>query len=222
MADEEKDFSQEESASIPKSVIYHRSCSQHHRNNLNCQDPPVLNIRITLFFFLMTASNVVQVFTNKQLFKKESFRYAQVTFATFHSTATSLTLWIASRPCVRIFQAKLAPTLSIVPLSTTICLNIILPNLSLQYSSITFYPSLSYTLRCGSEHYHLQDNHPTAGFFDTYSGLCGRWNGVLTLCLTPENPPKQRRYTGLYFPSAESYAVPFTLSGLRRITRSLK
>ena len=139
MADEEKDFSQEESASIPKSVIYHRSCSQHHRNNLNCQDPPVLNIRITLFFFLMTASNVVQVFTNKQLFKKESFRYAQVTFATFHSTATSLTLWIASRPCVRIFQAKLAPTLSIVPLSTTICLNIILPNLSLQYSSITFY-----------------------------------------------------------------------------------
>jgi hypothetical protein len=53
-------------------------------------------MRITLSFFLMTANNVVRAFTNEQLFKKESFPYAQVTFATFHFTATSIALWIAS------------------------------------------------------------------------------------------------------------------------------
>jgi hypothetical protein len=91
MAGEEKVFSQEESASIPKSVISRRSCSQHCRNR-NFQDPPALNMRITLSFFLMTANNAVQVFINKQLFKKELLSYAQVTFSTFHFTVTSLAL----------------------------------------------------------------------------------------------------------------------------------
>ncbi|OCL12721.1 putative solute carrier family 35 member E3 [Glonium stellatum] len=96
-------------------------------------------MRTLSFFCYAIANNATQVFTNKQLFKKESFRYAQVTFAAFHFAVTSLTLWIASRPFVAIFQAKIAPTISILPLSTAMCLNVILPNLSLQYSSVTFY-----------------------------------------------------------------------------------
>lgn len=81
----------------------------------------------------------VQVFTNKEIFKDESLRRNQSTFAAFHFTVTAGTLWYASRPQVGMFMAQRAPLVGMLPLGVAMCLNVILPNLSLAFSSVAFY-----------------------------------------------------------------------------------
>ena len=80
-----------------------------------------------------------QVFTNKQIFKDASLRRNQSTFAAFHFAVTAGTLWYASRPRVSMFVSQRAPLLGMLPLGVAMCLNVILPNLSLAYSSVAFY-----------------------------------------------------------------------------------
>ncbi|KAG9515048.1 TPT-domain-containing protein, partial [Aureobasidium melanogenum] len=79
------------------------------------------------------------VFINKSIFDDPSFRGAQVSFATFHFLVTFATLHTVSSARFGFFDRKRAALRDILPLAAAMCLNVILPNLSLAYSSITFY-----------------------------------------------------------------------------------
>lgn len=63
----------------------------------------------------------------------------QTSFAAFHFVCTSLTLLVISRPSFGFFVPKRCGIVEILPLAFAMCFNVILPNLSLAYSSITFY-----------------------------------------------------------------------------------
>ncbi len=80
-----------------------------------------------------------QVFTNKAIFGDPSFRLNQSTFAAFHFTVTGATLYAISRPSIRMFTPSRARFLDMMPLALAMCMNVILPNLSLAFSSVTFY-----------------------------------------------------------------------------------
>lgn len=62
-----------------------------------------------------------------------------MTFAAFHFFITWLTLHILSRPRFDLFQTRKASLREILPLAITMALNVILPNFSLAFSSVTFY-----------------------------------------------------------------------------------
>jgi solute carrier family 35, member E3 len=79
------------------------------------------------------------VFTNKAIFSDPSLKLAQLTFAAFHFFITWLTLFTLSRPSFAFFQPRRAAVKDILPLSVAMSLNVILPNLSLAFSSVTFY-----------------------------------------------------------------------------------
>ncbi|KAI5207475.1 TPT-domain-containing protein [Aureobasidium subglaciale] len=79
------------------------------------------------------------VFINKSIFDDPAFRSAQVSFATFHFLVTFVTLHTVSSSRFAFFERKRAALRDILPLAAAMCLNVILPNLSLAYSSITFY-----------------------------------------------------------------------------------
>lgn len=63
----------------------------------------------------------------------------QLTFAGFHFFITWLTLYTLSRPSLAMFVPRRTAIREIIPLSVAMSLNVILPNLSLAYSSVTFY-----------------------------------------------------------------------------------
>lgn len=63
----------------------------------------------------------------------------QTSFAAFHFACTSLTLYVISRPSLAFFVPNRCGFVEILPLSLAMCFNVILPNLSLAYSSVTFY-----------------------------------------------------------------------------------
>lgn len=102
-----------------------------------------------VLLFLPTACNTTtntgarpplpQVFTNKAIFSDPSLKLAQLTFAAFHFCITWLTLFILSRPRFGYFEPRRASFRAIFPLSIAMALNVILPNLSLAFSSVTFY-----------------------------------------------------------------------------------
>ncbi|KAK4041048.1 hypothetical protein C8A01DRAFT_34892 [Parachaetomium inaequale] len=78
------------------------------------------------------------VFTNKAIFSDPSLKLAQLTFACFHFLTTYLTLFLLSRPALAFFAPRRVPLLDILPLSLAMSLNVILPNLSLAFSSVTY------------------------------------------------------------------------------------
>lgn len=80
-----------------------------------------------------------KVFVNKAIFSDPSLKLAQLTFAAFHFTITWLTLYILSRPRFAFFVPRRASIRDILPLSIAMALNVILPNLSLAFSTVTFY-----------------------------------------------------------------------------------
>ncbi len=81
----------------------------------------------------------LQVFTNKAIFSDPSLKLAQLTFAAFHFSVTWLTLYVLSRPRFAFFVPRRVAVRDIVPLAVTMSLNVILPNLSLAFSTVTFY-----------------------------------------------------------------------------------
>ncbi|KAL8756028.1 MAG: hypothetical protein Q9184_004628 [Pyrenodesmia sp. 2 TL-2023] len=95
--------------------------------------------RLTIWMTLNTIATVAIVFTNKAIFDDPSFRQSQVAFATFHLFITALTLYILSLPRISLFVPTPMRLRPMLPLATTMCLNVIFQNLSLTYSSITFY-----------------------------------------------------------------------------------
>ncbi|CAZ82971.1 unnamed protein product [Tuber melanosporum] len=94
-------------------------------------------------FLIWTAVNTLAtigiVFTNKRIFDDPNFKNMQTSFAAFHFVCTSLTLFVISRPSFGFFVPKRCGIVEILPLAFAMCFNVILPNLSLAYSSITFY-----------------------------------------------------------------------------------
>ncbi|KAL7266887.1 hypothetical protein RUND412_010546 [Rhizina undulata] len=92
-----------------------------------------------IWTFINTLATIGIVFTNKAIFEDKSFRNMQTSFAAFHFACTSLTLYVISRPSIGMFVPKRSGVLEILPLSFAMCFNVILPNLSLAHSSITFY-----------------------------------------------------------------------------------
>ncbi|KAK0748562.1 hypothetical protein B0T21DRAFT_278840 [Apiosordaria backusii] len=86
-----------------------------------------------------TLATIGIVFTNKAIFTDPSLKLAQLSFACFHFFITYLTLFTISRPRFAFFVPRRASIRDILPLSIAMSLNVILPNLSLAFSSVTFY-----------------------------------------------------------------------------------
>ncbi|KAI6760433.1 hypothetical protein HG530_009293 [Fusarium avenaceum] len=80
-----------------------------------------------------------QVFTNKAIFDDDNLKFVQLSFAAFHFTVTWLALWVVSIEYFAFFTPKHVPVTQMFPLSIAMTLNIVFPNLSLAYSTITFY-----------------------------------------------------------------------------------
>ncbi|KAI0390023.1 TPT-domain-containing protein [Xylariaceae sp. FL0594] len=86
-----------------------------------------------------TLATIGIVFTNKAIFSDPSLKLAQLTFAAFHFFMTWLLLYTLSRPRFAYFVSRRTTIREVIPLSVAMSLNVVLPNLSLAYSSITFY-----------------------------------------------------------------------------------
>jgi solute carrier family 35 protein E3 len=79
------------------------------------------------------------VFTNKAIFDDDNLKFIQLSFAAFHFSTTWLVLWIISRERFAFFTPKHVSLTQMLPLSVVMTLNIIFPNLSLAFSTVTFY-----------------------------------------------------------------------------------
>lgn len=64
---------------------------------------------------------------------------SQLSFAAFHFFVTWLTLYTLSRPRFAMFVPRRVAVKEIIPLAIAMSLNVILPNLSLAFSTVTFY-----------------------------------------------------------------------------------
>ncbi|KAL7930522.1 triose-phosphate transporter family domain-containing protein [Trichoderma chlorosporum] len=87
----------------------------------------------------MTVNTLATVFTNKAIFAEPLWKKSQLTFASIHFLMTWFILFLLSRSPIGIFVPRRAPKLHLIPLAAAMCFNVILPNLSLAYSTVTFY-----------------------------------------------------------------------------------
>ncbi|KAK4089088.1 hypothetical protein PCL_01422 [Purpureocillium lilacinum] len=120
----------------------HDDCDEGRRVQSANESKPVSpskTIALLAWTVVNTLATIGIVFMNKAIFSNERLKLAQTSFATFHFLVTWLTLYTISRPRFALFNPKKVPLLEIVPLSIAMSLNVILPNLSLAYSSTTFY-----------------------------------------------------------------------------------
>ncbi|RQM06476.1 hypothetical protein DH86_00002330, partial [Scytalidium sp. 3C] len=102
--------------------------------------PQEQSIRTSFIWMLVnTLATIGIVFTNKAIFSDPSLKLAQLTFAAFHFFITWLTLFTLSRPRFGFFQPRRVAIKDIIPLAIAMALNVILPNLSLAFSTVTFY-----------------------------------------------------------------------------------
>lgn len=92
-----------------------------------------------IWMVVNTLATIGIVFTNKTIFSDTSLRLTQLTFAAFHFFITWLTLFTLSRPRFSMFAPKRGAIIEILPLAIAMALNVILPNLSLAFSTVTFY-----------------------------------------------------------------------------------
>ncbi|KAL9073497.1 MAG: hypothetical protein Q9161_002918 [Pseudevernia consocians] len=95
--------------------------------------------KLVLWMLANTLATIGIVFTNKSLFSPSLFKHAQLTFASYHFFMTAMLLYILSQPRIGFFEIKRAKILEMLPLAGAMCLNVILQNFSLAYSSIPFY-----------------------------------------------------------------------------------
>ncbi|KAK1826933.1 triose-phosphate transporter family-domain-containing protein [Podospora conica] len=103
--------------------------------------PPTQTSFTTAILWMVanTVATIGIVFTNKAIFSDPSLKFAQLSFAAFHFTITFLTLFTLSRGPIALFAPRRTSVREILPLSVAMALNVILPNLSLAFSTITFY-----------------------------------------------------------------------------------
>ncbi|KAE8444405.1 hypothetical protein EG329_000605 [Mollisiaceae sp. DMI_Dod_QoI] len=101
---------------------------------------PETSMRSAIIWMVVnTLATIGIVFTNKAIFSDPSLKLAQLTFAAFHFFITWLTLFTLSRPRFAMFTPRKVAIKEIFPLAIAMALNVILPNLSLAFSSVTFY-----------------------------------------------------------------------------------
>ncbi|KAH8594765.1 triose-phosphate transporter family-domain-containing protein [Bisporella sp. PMI_857] len=104
------------------------------------QPTPDTSTRTAIIWMVVnTLATIGIVFTNKAIFSDPSLKLAQLTFAAFHFFITWLTLFTLSRPRFAMFVPKRVAIKQIIPLAIAMSLNVILPNLSLAFSTVTFY-----------------------------------------------------------------------------------
>ncbi|RHZ64918.1 uncharacterized protein CDV56_106506 [Aspergillus thermomutatus] len=96
-------------------------------------------LRFMVWTAINVASTVAIVFTNKYILSDISFRNCQVAFAAYHFFITGATLWAISRPQCAVFIPKQVSVVQIIPLAAAMCIQVILQNLSLAYSSVMFH-----------------------------------------------------------------------------------
>ncbi|KAI1246818.1 hypothetical protein MGN70_010701 [Eutypa lata] len=101
--------------------------------------PKISMFSAVTWMVVNTLATIGIVFTNKAIFSFEPLKLVQLTFAAFHFFITWLTLYTLSRPSFALFVPRRTAIKEIIPLSVAMSLNVILPNLSLAYSSVTFY-----------------------------------------------------------------------------------
>ncbi|PBP22205.1 triose-phosphate transporter [Diplocarpon rosae] len=105
--------------------------------------PPAVAAGARRKFLTWTAINMLAtigiVFTNKAIFDDPNFKLMQTSFASFHFICTGVTLWVVSRPSIGAFVPKRAGIMEMLPLALSMCLNVVLPNLSLAFSTVTVY-----------------------------------------------------------------------------------
>ncbi|CAG8959375.1 hypothetical protein HYFRA_00001273 [Hymenoscyphus fraxineus] len=92
-----------------------------------------------IWMVVNTLATIGIVFTNKAIFSDPSLKLSQLTFASFHFFITWLTLFTLSRPRFAMFTPRRVAIREIFPLAIAMALNVILPNLSLAFSTVTFY-----------------------------------------------------------------------------------
>ncbi|KAH8683143.1 solute carrier family 35 member E3 [Tricladium varicosporioides] len=92
-----------------------------------------------IWMVVNTLATIGIVFTNKAIFSDPSLKLVQLTFAAFHFFITWLTLYTLSRPRFAMFSPRRVAIKEIIPLAVAMALNVILPNLSLAFSTVTFY-----------------------------------------------------------------------------------
>ncbi|CAJ2510145.1 Uu.00g060450.m01.CDS01 [Anthostomella pinea] len=110
--------------------------ADHTKTSLSAQS----SFGWALFWIVVnTLATIGIVFTNKAIFSDPSLKLAQLTFAAFHFFMTWLLLFTLSRPRFAYFIPRRTTIREIIPLSVAMSLNVILPNLSLAFSSVTFY-----------------------------------------------------------------------------------
>lgn len=85
------------------------------------------------------ALTTLQVFTNKLLFNSSTFRYDQLSFAAYHFAVTGILLCILSSSPFNYFDARRVKALEMLPLSISLCMSVVVSNLSLAYSSALYY-----------------------------------------------------------------------------------
>jgi solute carrier family 35 protein E3 len=103
------------------------------------EPPKSSSFSSAIWIVVNTLATVGIVFTNKAIFSDQSLKLAQLTFAAFHFFITWLTLYTLSRPRFAFFVPRRTSIREIAPLSVAMALNVILPNLSLAFSTVTFY-----------------------------------------------------------------------------------
>lgn len=92
-----------------------------------------------IWMIVNTLATIGIVFTNKSIFSDPALTHLQLSFAAFHFGLTYLTLHVLSRPRISLFTPRRIAIRELLPLVIAWALNVILPNLSLAYSTVTFY-----------------------------------------------------------------------------------
>jgi solute carrier family 35 protein E3 len=110
------------------------------QSELEKPQAPETTLRSSIIWMVVnTLATIGIVFTNKAIFSDPSLKLAQLTFAAFHFFITWLTLYTLSRPQFAMFTPRRVAIKEIIPLAIAMALNVILPNLSLAFSTVTFY-----------------------------------------------------------------------------------
>ncbi|KAL8630870.1 hypothetical protein Q9189_003372 [Teloschistes chrysophthalmus] len=110
------------------------------KEGASSQERPQKNgAKLVAWIAVNTLATIGIIFTNKAIFSDPSFQRCQVSFASFHFFVTGFTLFILSRPRFGMFTPEPVRIKTLLPLAIAMSLNVILPNASLQFSSVTFY-----------------------------------------------------------------------------------
>ncbi|KAI9800394.1 MAG: hypothetical protein M1825_004164 [Sarcosagium campestre] len=95
--------------------------------------------KLTFWIMVNILATVAIVYVNKSIFEIPSFKMFQSGFAGLHFLITGLCLYVISRPSIGLFEPKSTSIKSILPLAASMAANIVLQNLALAFSSITFF-----------------------------------------------------------------------------------